>query len=84
MTLTQRVSSILEQCFAYLHPCLYGAVGGGAAADIVAISTSLEREIAYLMPDADPRKVVDVFVRRLPDVRKILETDVQEAYEGEA
>ena len=83
MTFTQRVSAILEQCFAYLHPCLYGAVGGGGSADVIAIKTALEREIVYLMPDADARKIVDDFARRLPDVRKVLETDVQAAYEGD-
>jgi serine O-acetyltransferase len=83
MTFKKRVSAILEQCFAYLHPCLYGAVGGGGAADLVAITTALEREIVYLMPDADARKIVDSFARRLPDVRKVLETDVQAAYEGD-
>ena len=83
MILPQRVSAILDHCFAYLHPCLYGAVGGGEAADVVAISKSLEREIAYLMPEADAKQVVDAFVQRLPEVRKVLETDVQAAYEGD-
>ena len=83
MILTQRVSAILEQCFAYLHPCLYGAVGGGGTADLAVIAEALEREVAYLMPDTDHRKVVDEFLRRMPAVRKVLETDVQAAYEGD-
>ena len=83
MILPQRVSGLLEQCFAYLHPCLYGAVGGGEAADIPHLAEALGREIAYLMPEAQARRAVDAFVRRLPEVRRVLETDVQAAYEGD-
>jgi serine O-acetyltransferase len=83
MTFQQRVSDILEQCFAYLHPCLYGAVGGGRKADLESLMAALEREIVYLMPDGDARKIVETFTRRLPDVKRVLETDVQAAYEGD-
>ena len=68
MTFQQRVSDILEQCFAYLHPCLYGAVGGGRKADLESLMAALEREIVYLMPDGDARKIVEAFTQRLPDV----------------
>ena len=83
MTFQQRVSDILEQCFAYLHPCLYGAVGGGRKADLESLMAALEREIVYLMPDGDARKIVEAFTQRLPDVKRVLETDVQAAYEGD-
>ena len=83
MTFQQRVSEILDQCFAYLHPCLYGAVGGGREADLASLSAALEREIVYLMPGGDARKIVEAFAQRLPDVKRVLETDVQAAYEGD-
>ena len=83
MTFTQRVSSLIDQCFAYLHPCLYGAVGGGDSVDEAAIAASIKREIVYLMPDADAGKIVDAFARRLPEVQRLLETDVEAAYEGD-
>ena len=83
MTLPQRIAVILKRSFAYLHPCLYGPVGGGEAADLGAIATALEREIVYLMPDVDPKKIVESFLSRLPEVRRVLETDVQAAYEGD-
>ena len=83
MTLTQRVSSILDQCFACLHPCLYGSVGGGVDADTAAIRAAILHETSYLMPEADAVNAVDAFIARLPAVRKVLETDVQAAYEGD-
>ena len=45
---------MLTRSFAYLHPCLYGPVGGGETADLGAIASALRKEIEYLMPDADP------------------------------
>ena len=81
MTFKKRVSALIEECFAHLHPCLYGTLGG--ASDLVAIRTSLEREIAYLMPSADALGIVEAFLARLPDVQKVLATDVKAAYEGD-
>jgi serine O-acetyltransferase len=43
----------------------------------------LRKEIEYLLPDADPSQVVDAFLQKLPEVRRILETDAQAAYEGD-
>ena len=83
MTLPQRIAVFLKRSFAYLHPCLHGPVGGGESADIDAIAASLRREIEYLLPDSDPDAVVESFLARLPEVRRILETDAQAAYEGD-
>ena len=83
MTFPERTSSLLERCLAYLHPCLYGEVGGGTAASLEDIGKALEHEIAYLVPCADVKPVVEAFLQRLPDVRRVLETDVQAAYEGD-
>ena len=73
----------MKRSFAYLHPCLYGPVGGGEAADLGAIASALRKEIEYLVPDADPEEIVDAFLSRLPEVRRMLETDAQAAYEGD-
>ena len=81
MTFKKRVSALIEECFAHLHPCLYGTLGG--ASDLVAIRTALEREIAYLMPSADARGIVEAFIERLPEVSRVLATDVKAAYEGD-
>ena len=83
MTLPQRIAVILKRSFAYLHPCLYGPVGGGETADLDAIASALRKEIEYLLPDADPTEVVNAFLQKLPEVRRILETDAQAAYEGD-
>ena len=83
MTLPQRIAVILKRSFAYLHPCLLGPVGGGEAYDLGAIASALRKEIEYLLPDSDPGQVVDAFLERLPEVRRILETDAQAAYEGD-
>ena len=83
MTLPQRIAVVLKRSFAYLHPCLHGPVGGGETADAGAISVSLRKEIEYLMPDSDPDEVVGSFIARLPEVRRMLETDIQAAYEGD-
>ena len=73
----------MKRSFAYLHPCLYGPVGGGEAADLGAIASALRKEIEYLVPDADPEEIVDAFLSRLPEVRRMLEMDAQAAYEGD-
>jgi serine O-acetyltransferase len=58
-------------------------VGGGEAADLGAIASALRKEIEYLVPDADPEEIVNAFLARLPEVRRMLETDAQAAYEGD-
>ena len=83
MTLPQRIAVILKRSFAYLHPCLYGPVGGGETADLDAIASALRKEMEYLLPDADPSQVVDAFLQKLPEIRRMLETDAQAAYEGD-
>ncbi len=81
MTLPQRIALIVQRGLALLHPCVYG---GLATKDTVAsIAGSLEKEIALLMPGKDARSLVDRFVASLPEVRRLVETDVQAAYEGD-
>ena len=83
MTLPERIEVLLKRGFAALHPCLHGAVGGGEAGNLQEIAEGLEREIAYLMPKDDPHAVVAAFIARIPEVRRLIDTDVQAAYEGD-
>jgi len=81
MTLPQRIALIVQRCLAVLHPCVYGELG--AKNDASTIAASLESEIRMLMPNADVKKIVDDFIATLPNVRRLVESDVQAAYEGD-
>ena len=83
MTLPQRVAVILKRCFAVLHPCLYGGLNGGEAVDVEAIARDLEKEIAFLSLDMDAKSVAHKFVEALPEVHRLIDTDVAAAYEGD-
>ena len=82
MTLTQRTSYILRRALAALHPCVYGelAVAGRAMKEI---EEALAREIALLMPGVDAAATAAEFVSRLDGVRRLVETDIEAAYEGD-
>ena len=81
MTLPQRIVLIVKRGLALLHPCVYGELG---SKDLAAeIAAELEKEVAMLMPGADAKAVVAAFVARLPEVKRLVETDVQAAYEGD-
>ena len=81
MTLPQRVAHIVNHGMAALHPCVYGDLTArGAVSDIAA---DLQKEIALLCPDRDAKAIVDEFVAALPEVRRLVETDVNAAYDGD-
>ena len=81
MTLPQRVAHIVKHGMSYLHPCVYGELNSkGALADI---ASDLEREIALLCPGRDAKAIVDEFIGRLAEVRRLVETDVSAAYDGD-
>ena len=81
MTLPQRVAHIVNHGMAALHPCVYGDLTArGAVSDIAA---DLQKEIALLCPDRDAKAIVDDFVAALPEVRRLVETDVDAAYDGD-
>ena len=81
MTLPQRIALIVKRGLALLHPCVYGELG---SKDTTAeIAAELEKEVAMLMPGTDAKAVVAQFVARLPEVKRLVETDVQAAYEGD-
>lgn len=81
MTLPQRIALIVKRGMALLHPCVYGELAAHNTQDLLA--ADLEREIALLMPDANASEIVRQFIARLPEVRRLVETDVIAAYEGD-
>ena len=81
MTLPQRIAHIIRHGMAALHPCVYGELGAKGAVDDIA--ADLEKEIALLCPDRSAREIVAAFVARLPEVRRLVETDITAAYEGD-
>ena len=81
MTFPQRIALIVKRGLALLHPCVYGELG---SKDLAAeIAAALEKEVAMLMPGKDAKAVVAQFAARLPEVKRLVETDVQAAYEGD-
>ena len=81
MTLPQRIALIVNRGLALLHPCVYG---GLASRDTLgAIASDLEREISMLCPGRDAKALVAEFVSAIPEVKRLVETDVQAAYEGD-
>jgi len=81
MTLPQRIALIVKRGLALLHPCVYGELGSkDSTAEIAA---ALEKEIALLMPGQDAHTLVAAFLARLPEVKRLVATDVQAAYEGD-
>lgn len=81
MTLPQRTAHILKHGMAALHPCVYGELGARGAVDEIA--ADLEREIALLCPGRDAKAIVAEFVSRLPEVRRLVDTDIEAAYDGD-
>ena len=81
MTLPQRVAHIIKHGLAVLHPCVYGELGASNAVDNMMVD--LEKEIKLLCPDRDAHEIVGTFRSRLPEVRKLVETDIQAAYDGD-
>jgi len=81
MNLPQRIALVVERGLAMLHPCVYGELDARNAAEKVA--ATLEHEIALLMPNADVKAIVDAFMARFGEVKRMVESDVQAAYEGD-
>lgn len=81
MTLPQRIAHILKHGMAALHPCVYGELNSKGA--IGEIASDLEREIALLPTERPAKDIVADFIARIPEVKRIVETDVTAAYEGD-
>ena len=81
MTLPQRIALIVKRCMALLHPCVYGELNSRDTVQLVA--AELEKEVAMLCPGRDAKAIVAIFVARLGEVRRLVDTDVTAAYEGD-
>ena len=81
MTLPQRIAHIVQRSLALLHPCVYGELGAKDTES--AIAAALEHEIGLLCPGKDSKKIAADFVAALPEVKRLVATDVQAAYEGD-
>ncbi len=66
---------------AALHPCVYGELNSKGAVD--AMAADLEREVALLPVERPAKEVVADFVARIPEVKRLVETDVSAAYDGD-
>ncbi len=81
MTLPQRVAHIVRHGLAALHPCVYGELNARGA--VAAIASDLEREVVLLPTERPAGEIVATFIARLPEVKRLVETDVTAAYEGD-
>ncbi len=81
MTLPQKIAQIVRRGLAVLHPCVYGELGATNA--VAGIAADLEKEVALLCPDRDAREIVAAFLARLPEIRRLVDTDIDAAYEGD-
>ena len=81
MTLPQRIALIVKRGLALLHPCVYGELGSKDT--LASLASELEKEVAMLSPGRDAKAIVSAFVARLPEVKRLVETDVTAAYEGD-
>lgn len=81
MTLPQRIARVVQRGLALLHPCVYGELG--AKDHLANLTSELKSEISLLCPDRDVEGIVSAFVSSLPKVRRLVESDVDAAYEGD-
>ena len=72
---------IVKRGLALLHPCVYGELGSKDT--LASLASELEKEVAMLSPGRDAKAIVSAFVARLPEVKRLVETDVTAAYEGD-
>ena len=81
MTLPQRIARIVRRGLAILHPCVYGELM--SKTNVQELATELEREVELLCPDRSAKEIVDAFLARLPEIRRLVDSDIQAAYEGD-
>ena len=72
---------ILERALALLHPCVYAELG--VADPVPEIAARLEKEVCLLCHGRDAAEIVRAFVAALPEVKRLVDTDVDAAYEGD-
>ena len=82
MTLPERIAAIVREALSILHPCVYGELGSGEDA-LARLSSGLVREVAFVCPERDAKEIVSKFIASLKEVKRLVETDVEAAYEGD-
>ncbi len=81
MTLPERVEYIVRKAMALLNPCVYGELG--AKDPTGEIASRLEEEVSMLSPERKAKEIVAEFVRALPEIKRLVDSDVEAAYEGD-
>ena len=81
MTLPQRIARLVQRGLALLHPCVYGELG--SANNLEGLSSGLRSEIELLCPDRKAEEIVAAFLAALPEIRRLVDSDVTAAYEGD-
>lgn len=81
MTLPQRVAHIVRHGMAALHPCVFGELD--TRRPVAEMEADLKREIAMMLPDADAAGIAARFAASLPEIRRIVDTDIDAAYMGD-
>ena len=67
---------------AILHPCVYGELADAKGAE-ERLASSLEREVVLLVSPQEAHRVVAEFIASLPEVKRLVQTDVEAAYDGD-
>lgn len=81
MTLPERIRRIIKRLLALLHPCAYGELNSKDSLN--SIAADLEAEIAYFLGAEKAHAAVGEFVARFKEVKRLVETDIDAAYEGD-
>ena len=67
---------------ALLHPCVYGELADAKGAE-ERLASALEREVKLLVSPQEAHRVVAEFIASLPEVKRLVQTDVEAAYDGD-
>lgn len=81
MTLPQRIARLVQRGLTFLHPCVYGELG--SKDNLENLADGLRAELKLLCPDRNADEIVSSFIAALPEVRKLVESDITAAYEGD-
>jgi len=71
----------VQRALALLHPCVYGELG--SKDDLTNLACELEKEVTLLCPGRNASEIVAAFLASIPEVKRLVETDVDAAYEGD-
>ena len=81
MTLPDRIANFVAQAMAALHPCVYGELAQGDVEK--RLQTALAAELRLIASGRDAEALAAEFVAALPEVKRLVASDVEAAYEGD-